>query len=477
MDDTSTGAVRPLSDPKAKPRSTAPRQVSRGQARKRARVAAKRNALTVLVPIQPGGEAALKTVLEDIGGDIKNNRYLSFDGLKDTHFLRWVIIPGPLLAFEANFDSTVGDFLRDFVRLAGSSLREHIYRHCEPPLRNEDADEALVGYLLDHALNEPLFFQGYPGLRVESIDNGARVRELIQRYLDGERGRRRPKDELQLHADIRSHLEARASGAGVELTLEPERRSWKTRLLRTPVVRGGLGVLALPVALPTGMALLGLWLAEGAADWVRQARGGTDGATYRDKDYKKLGTLLEREDFKTQNQLTHLVDLKPGLPRLALLKLTLWVWSYLAKYSFPEGHLGDIQGIHFARWVIVRDEARGGAGRAKHRLLFFSNYDGSWEDYLGAFVDRASIGLTTIWCNTEGFPRMRLRVWPPRLELGAGREEAFKQWVRQHQVYTQVWFTRHPALSVSNIFNDRNIRSKVKARLSRKQAKEWLRCL
>ncbi|WNG20833.1 hypothetical protein [Cystobacter fuscus] len=435
----------------------------------------RRNALTVLVPIQLERFRSLEKVLEKIGHDIQHNPHLSFDELKATHFLRWVIIPGPMLAFEANFDSTVEDFLRSFVRLAGSTLREHIYCHCAPPLRAEDTDEALMGYLLDHALTEPLFFQGYPGMSVESIDNDARVREHIQSYLDEARGKYQPGEEHQLHADIGRYLEARASAQA--LTLDPERPSWKKRLLHTGAVRVGLGVLALPVALPTGLALLGLRLVEAAANRLRGARGAAAHPTYRLKGRERRGRLLEREDFQTQNQLTHLVDLKPGLSRLLLVKLALWVWGYWARYSFAEGHLGGIEGIHFARWILVRNEEPLGAGRAKHRLLFFSNYDGSWEDYLGTFVDRASIGLTTIWCNTEGFPSMRLRVWPPRLELGADREEEFKEWVRQHQVYTQVWFTRHPDLSVSNIYNNRNIRAKAKARLSAEQVKEWLRWL
>jgi hypothetical protein len=49
--------------------------------------------------------------------------------------------------------------------------------------------------------------------------------------------------------------------------------------------------------------------------------------------------------------------------------------------------------------------------------------------------------------------------------------------VRQHQVPTQAWFTRHPDKSVSNIANNREIRSKVRARMSPEQTKEWLLCL
>lgn len=504
MDDTSTGRVSSLGRLEDLPQ----------RAGERARVAGRRTALTVVVPIRRGhASAELSKVLEAVGRDIRRNTLIPLDALKTTHFLRWVIVPAArgeagqegreLLAFEANFDGDVGSFLDDLIRVAGKALRTCIYCHCEPspPARGENPDAALKDYLLDHALPEALFYQSYPGLTVESIDNDARVRRLINEYLSdsqgacarlmrlarrrtGRPGRSRSEEsrlQQDIRQDIRSHLEqvqareAKEKAEGV-LRLEPEPVPWKARLLRMPLVRNGMAALVMPVAVPTWLTLLGLELAEGVAQWVKGGESKPATATYDSKARAKLSELLEREDFQAQNQLTHLVDLKPGALRPPLARLSLWVWGYLARYYFTEGQLGGIEGIHFARWVMLEDEVEGEEGpRKKHRMLFFSNYDGSWEDYLGSFVDRASIGLTTIWCSTEGFPRTRLRLRPFGLELGADREEAFKLWVRQHQVYTEAWFTRHPGKSVSNIVNDRELRSKVKARLSSRQVRDWLR--
>jgi hypothetical protein len=503
MDDTSTAALE----------SHDQQEVSPQRARQRARVAARHTALTVLVPIQPERLEDLSRVLTELGRNIRRNPHIRLSALKSTHFLRWVIVPAPpaedghgegspTLAFEANFDGSVGEFLDDLIRVAGDTLKANLYCHCSPPLRSWFPNAVLKNYLLDHALPEALFYQGYPGVSVESIDNDARVRELINAFLAAPReaparlmrmAKRhvslpwlsRWREESQLHAEIREYLEAvvhreskrPGDKAGAVPRLDSQPVPWKTRLLRTTLVRTGLGALVMPVAIPTTLALLGLELAEG----VKAALDGeseTSRASYRVEDRENLSLLLEREDLQTQNQLTHLADLKPGALRLPLVKLALWVWGYLATYYFTEGELGGIQGIHFARWVLIEDEVEGTQGpRKKHRLLFFSNYDGSWEEYLGAFVDRASIGLTSIWCNTEGFPRTRLRAWPLRLELGAEREESFKQWVRHHQVYTQAWFSRNPDKSASNILNNREIRSRVKARMSSKQVKDWLRRL
>ncbi|MBV8455159.1 MAG: hypothetical protein JO122_00915, partial [Acetobacteraceae bacterium] len=60
------------------------------------------------------------------------------------------------------------------------------------------------------------------------------------------------------------------------------------------------------------------------------------------------------------------------------------------------GFLSDIGTIHFARWVTppgTRD------------LLFFSNFDSSWESYLEDFITLAHAGLTGVWSNSIGFPR------------------------------------------------------------------------
>ena len=69
------------------------------------------------------------------------------------------------------------------------------------------------------------------------------------------------------------------------------------------------------------------------------------------------------------------------------------------------GSLGGITSIHFGRWVLI-DE-----GKPARRLVFMSDYDGSWESYLGEFVDRAAEGLSAVWSNTEDFPPTTLLVF------------------------------------------------------------------
>ena len=62
---------------------------------------------------------------------------------------------------------------------------------------------------------------------------------------------------------------------------------------------------------------------------------------------------------------------------------------------YRPGFLSDIGTIHFARWVTVP---------GTHDLLFFSNFDASWESYLEDFITKAHAGLTGVWSNSIGFP-------------------------------------------------------------------------
>jgi hypothetical protein len=179
-----------------------------------------------------------------------------------------------------------------------------------------------------------------------------------------------------------------------------------------------------------------------------------------------LGTreLAEREDYQVQNQLTHVVDLKPGRFRLWLLRAVLWVIDLLARYQFNQGSLGGITSIHFARWAFVDD---------RKQLLFFSNYDGSWESYLGDFIDKAAAGLTAVWSNTQGFPRASYLV-----REGATDEERFKSWTRAHQVPTQLWYSAYPDLTMFNIQHNSRLCAGLAERPATARAmRAWLSCL
>jgi hypothetical protein len=126
-----------------------------------------------------------------------------------------------------------------------------------------------------------------------------------------------------------------------------------------------------------------------------------------------------------------------------------------------QGSLSGITSIHFARWVVID----GGK-----KLLFLSNYDGSWENYLDDFIDRASNGLTAIWSNTTGFPRTSYLIYG-----GAQDELLFKTLTRRSQVLSLVWYSAYPDLSVQNVQANAAIREGLFATMTADEERSWLK--
>ncbi len=111
------------------------------------------------------------------------------------------------------------------------------------------------------------------------------------------------------------------------------------------------------------------------------------------------------------------------------------------------GQLGTIPSIHFAKWLLFESD---------QRLLFLSNYDKSWESYLGDFVDKAPEGLNLAWSCTKEYPRTIGLAFE-----GAKDEETFKAWGRAYQVPTQVFYSAYTDLTIETINNNTWIRHRL----------------
>ena len=105
--------------------------------------------------------------------------------------------------------------------------------------------------------------------------------------------------------------------------------------------------------------------------------------------------MARLEDHIVQNHMGSVVHVKPGLLRAVLIRAGLWGLGLAVRVIATDGYLGSMRTIHFAHWALV---SNGG------RLVFFSNFDGSWESYLDDFIEKAHAGLTLAWGNCVGFP-------------------------------------------------------------------------
>ena len=85
-----------------------------------------------------------------------------------------------------------------------------------------------------------------------------------------------------------------------------------------------------------------------------------------------------------------------------------------------------------------------------NNILFESNFDGSWENYIDDFVDHASVGMNVIWGNCIGFPK------------GGSKDiESFKSYIRNNQTSAQLFYSAYKDLTVRNILTDLSISNEV----------------
>jgi hypothetical protein len=65
--------------------------------------------------------------------------------------------------------------------------------------------------------------------------------------------------------------------------------------------------------------------------------------------------------------------------------------------------------IHFARWVVIRRSQWPDLGQGKQALnndyvLFLSNFNGTWDQYIDAFADGLPGGLDLLWFASTKYP-------------------------------------------------------------------------
>ena len=431
-------------------------------------------ALTVLAEVAPGPvpRALLEHRLAVIAADLAGNPVFRPGELPDTHFMRFVIIEDPrselpaLLAWETNHDGRAPDYLAAVARAAPSI--EAVFECCAdyPPGAVQDV-ERWVAWMTAHSYRAGAFYTGYRGVPRTAIENDRRVHDVIRDLLDHEDRAELaglPRHELQRR--IHAQVAARAPELDLSSGGDEELRWLVGKLL------AALGALAM---LPIFLILVVPWYL------VLRRKETTDLATAYTQPVPLDPAVIEAEDRLMQNRLaqhppaqnplTHIVDIKPGRFRLATLWIVLKAIDVAAQVYSVRGDLGGITTIHFARWVILRDPRAEGHHR-RHRLVFFSNYDGSWESYLGEFIDRAAYGLTAVWSNTVGFPATEHLVG-----AGARAEEAFTLWTREHHIATQVWWTGVADATVANIRDDIWIRRRLGRSMSDPELVAWMRKL
>ncbi len=437
--------------------------------------------LTVVTEITPGRADQLVALLDELDTALTGEGaepIVDFRSLDTVHFARFVVLPGNSegrrhLVFSTAYDGPLRFHLAELALRASAGLCA-IYAHCVSfPDGAAAAPATLLAYLSKSSVPYGAMHVGYVGRRVADIRDEERLRRFVQTRLDAAppewcrsgsaRDVRARIMEWVQASDFRWALAPRAeriSRSGVE--------QWWTHIVA--VFAAGLALLSGGVAtfVMGGVIGLGVYVAVlvgslGLLVWRLRSHEELEPAK-TDSDVEQGLEHAGDEDFGLRNQLSHIVDVKPTFFRRALLRAVLFAVEFRARFEFFKGDLGGIETIHCAHWAVIAEGAP--------RLLFFSNYDGSWERYLGDFIEEAGGGMTSVWSNTVLFPRARFLLWG-----GATEERAFKAWTRERQIVTQVWYAANPGISIRNVNDNSRLRDGLTGYMTEEEARAWLKLL
>ena len=174
-----------------------------------------------------------------------------------------------------------------------------------------------------------------------------------------------------------------------------------------------------------------------------------------------LREMAKREDWIPQNHMGSIVLIKPGVLRTIVIRAGHLGLHLLLRVIATDGFLGSMRTIHFAHWAFINNTSR---------LIFFSNFDQTWESYLDDFIEKAHEGLTLAWGSGVGFPPARVLLLD-----GASKGRQFKEWARHSMAVSHFWYSAYKDLTTEQV--ERNLRVAEGLRkpyLNAKEAAAWL---
>ena len=118
---------------------------------------------------------------------------------------------------------------------------------------------------------------------------------------------------------------------------------------------------------------------------------------------------------------------------------------FMASRGLPANLMGllGLSLIHFARWVIIKPGDWPDLGQGKERLkndymLFCSNFNGTWDQYIDAFSDGIPSGLDLFWYASIKYPKS-IPITP------------FKNYITFNQVSTDYYYNATPGSAQRDI--------------------------
>ncbi|MEP6636760.1 MAG: hypothetical protein ABJB97_08530 [Acidobacteriota bacterium] len=416
----------------------------------------KQTILTFLTKVDPDRVSDLKALLDGMATDVENNALIPFLNLKLLHFASLVLNDDPdygaYFVFESNFDGSLDPYLEDLYAQASAGLHS-LYSCCRDYPVKSAADKAgVLSYLRAHVVHPNAYHIGNVGRSVERTHQEDALRDSLEDYLDDVVRQGNVGSPGSIRRKVQAFMSSKPMLAWAA-NVPPRQTAMEHFLPRLKIVMAAIiAVILLPLLIP----LFIIWVIMLRWTEIHEQPPA-------DLDVRRhVQNLVEREDRThiVQNHMASIATVKPGAFRRITLRGVLWLVNLIARTA-DKGELSGIPSIHFAHWSLI-DKGR--------RLYFVSNFDGSWENYLDDFIDKASPGLTAIWSNTEGFPKTS---W--LIKEGARDGSRFKANARDKQTKTNVWYTAYKQLTVQTIDNNSAIREDLSTSLDDKATLDWVR--
>lgn len=425
----------------------------------------------VLAPIVPAREADLRRLLASMNeapGRLKtDNGIIPFAQFDRLHMARLLIvddktvgdnevygIPRPAyplyLGFLGDVDGEGDAFLDELAARVPAGLQT-LFSCCEGFTAQTD----LVAWMKAHAAPASASYVNWRGRTVRRIREEAALHDALETYVQRHATELQHLPPIRVHAKLRELVNADVAAGTLRLSPEePTPLGWRIRNL--------LHLVGVPLILLLLSPLLLVMAIVFAFQLRRLEKSDPELCSRHDPTLGAELALIE--DHDVSNQFSAMGSLKPGFVRLWTTRFVLLAIDYAARHVYTRGRLARVRTIHFARWVFI-------AGRK--RILFASNYDGSLESYMDDFINKVGFGLNVVFSNGIGYPRARWLILD-----GCSDERKFKEYLRRHQMPSQVWYKAYPGLTATDL--ERNVRIRAgleSASLGEQEAREWVALL
>lgn len=375
----------------------------------------------------------LREWFDPVGKNIDDNPYIRFHESRLTHFCRFALLPDdmpakddlqrpmkPHLLFATNYDGKLRDYLDELQAIMEPSFFDKVWGCCADYNGREDFYR--FAQANDH--KPGAYYIAFPDETVLDVQAKYHARRELRDQLDD------PAEQQKFLASLQT---------------------------RNPSLFQNISKALANIAGVAFAPLANLVFPENVDDVDPYSGVKTQLQRISSDYHQHVGDLAAIEDKAVQNQMNILSEVKPeNQGRFGRLNRKLFFVTLAARLS-PPGQLVGISTIHFARWVPFDD------GR---RMVFLSNYDGTWENYISDFTRKVAGGMDAVWSNTVDFP-----------EGGPHDIAAFEQHIRDHQIPSLAFYSAYPRLTVSNRVANRWADALLNGRVMSDQLHEALHSL